>query len=74
MAQGKVVLSKMAQAFSNALDDAVAKGIHGPVTRELLKARAAGTGVIWRERLSLKKQKKQQHKSPAVSAEERMVA
>lgn len=73
MAQGKVVLSKMAQAFSNALDEAIAKGMHGPVTRELLKARAAGKGVIWKERLSLKKQKRQQQ-SPAVSAEERMVA
>lgn len=72
MAQGKVVLSKMAQAFSNALDEAVAKNQHGPVTAKLLKARAAGTGTIWRPRLSLKKQ--QDNKSPAVSAEERMAA
>jgi hypothetical protein len=52
----KVVYSKMAQAFYNALEECRTSGTNprhlGAV---LLTHKAKGTGVIWRERLTVKK-------------------
>lgn len=73
MANGKVVRNKMSQAFENALSRANEASINpGKIGAQILRNRYSGVGVVWRERLTLKKQKENNH--TAVSADEGRMA
>lgn len=59
MANGKVVRNKMSQAFENALSKSIERGINpGKIGAQILRNRHRGVGVVWRERLTLKKKEK----------------
>lgn len=71
MAEGKLVRSKMAQAFINSLDKSLAHGANpGKVGAQIRRNIHSGVGVIWRERLTLKKQQQ----PTAETAENRIAA